>query len=233
VSFLDKLVLAAKRRESPAAKLAYDAYKRLMELDIPANDATKLLFGSAYAAQRMFVDGREWALSKFLYAPMLRARCESAGKGLNVSAVPYIRGHARLRIGDHCYFSEFGVDTGRFMDDPELVIGNHCHIGYQVRFILNQRITLGDHVLIAGGCNIQDSDGHPSDPEARMRGEGLKPEDISPVTFKDHAWVGRGSHILKGVTVGRGAVVAAGSVVAVDVPDGAVAMGSPARILKR
>jgi acetyltransferase-like isoleucine patch superfamily enzyme len=66
-----------------------------------------------------------------------------------------------------------------------------------------------------------------------MRGEGLKPEDIAPVTFKDHAWVGRGSHILKGVTVGRGAVVAAGSVVAVDVPDGAVAMGSPARILKR
>jgi acetyltransferase-like isoleucine patch superfamily enzyme len=233
VSVLDKLVLAAKRRESPAAKLAYDAYQRLMAFDIPDTEASRMLFGSAYAAQRMWVDGKEWALSKFLYAPMLRARCESAGVGLNVSAVPYIRGHARLRIGNHCYFSEFGVDTGRFMDDPELIIGDHCHIGYQVRFILNQRITLGEHVLIAGGCNIQDSDGHPSDPEARMRGEGLKASDIAPVTFHDYAWVGRGSHILKGVTVGKGAVVAAGSVVAVDVPDGAVAMGSPARILRR
>lgn len=233
MSVLDKLILQAKRRESPAAKLAYDAYKRLMDFDMPDTQATKILFGSAYAAQRLYVDTREWTLSKFLYAPMLRARCERAGRGLNVSAVPYIRGHARITIGDHCYFSEFGVDTGRFTDQPELTFGDHCHIGYHTRFILNQRITLGNHVLIAGGCNLQDSDGHPSDPEARMRGEGLKASDIAPVTLKDHAWVGRGSHILKGVTVGRGAVVAAGSVVATDVPDGAIAMGSPARILKR
>jgi acetyltransferase-like isoleucine patch superfamily enzyme len=46
-------------------------------------------------------------------------------------------------------------------------------------------------------------------------------------------WIGRGAHILKGVTIGRGAIVAAGSVVASDVPAGAMAMGVPARIVKR
>ena len=66
----------------------------------------------------------------------------------------------------------------------------------------------------------------------RMRGEPLAAEDIAPVTIHDYAWVGRDAHVLKGVTIGAGAIVASGSVVATDVPDGAIAMGVPARVIR-
>jgi acetyltransferase-like isoleucine patch superfamily enzyme len=231
---LDAILLRIRRRESPLASMAYDAYKRLQTFDVPDNDATRLLFGGAFVAQQVATDTQEWLASKLWYAPMLRARCERAGRGLAITRAPYIRGHARIRIGDHCTFSSLSVRTGRFRDDPLLEIGDHCYVAFGAMFTINERITIGNHVLIAGGADVQDSDGHPSDPERRMRGEtDLRAEEIAPVTIQDHAWIGRGAHVLKGVTIGKGAVVAAGSTVVSDVPDGALAMGVPARVLKR
>jgi acetyltransferase-like isoleucine patch superfamily enzyme len=55
---------------------------------------------------------------------------------------------------------------------------------------------------------------------------------MQPVRIGDDAWVGFGAVILKGVEIGRGAVVAAGSVVASDVPEGTVVAGNPARVVK-
>ena len=230
---LDQIILKVKRRETPAAQMAYRAYRTLIEFDIPDNEAMKLLYGSLYVGHHIFVDAREWMLSKFMYAPMLRARCEHAGTGLNVTAPPYVRGHARITIGSNCTFSTFSLHTGRFVDRPEISFGDGCFVAGQVQFTLNKKITIGNHVLIAGRADIQDSDGHPSDPSRRMRGEDMDETDISPVTIQDYAWIGRDAHVLKGVTIGRGAVVAAGSVVVTDVPEGAIAMGVPARILKR
>jgi acetyltransferase-like isoleucine patch superfamily enzyme len=230
---LDQILLKVKRRETPAAQLAYRAYRSLIGFDIPDTQATKMLFGSLYTAHHVLVDAREWWMSKFLFSPMLRARCERVGPGLNVTSAPYIRGHARISIGRACTFSGFSVHTGRFVDEPELTFGDECFVAGQVHFTVNKRITIGNHVLIAGRADLQDSDGHPSDPERRMRGADLDAADIAPVTIQDYAWIGRNAHVLKGVTVGRGAVVAAGSVVVSDVPDGAIAMGVPARILKR
>jgi acetyltransferase-like isoleucine patch superfamily enzyme len=146
---------------------------------------------------------------------------------------PYVRGHARIVIGSDCSFSSFDVDSGRFRDRPELRIGSHCHIGYDSLFAVNERISIGDHVGVSQRVVLRDSDGHPSDRARRMRGESLAPEDIAPVTIHDYAWIGRDSHILKGVTIGAGAIVASGSVVATDVPDGAIAMGVPARIIRQ
>jgi hypothetical protein len=198
---LDSIILKVKRRETPAAQMAYRAYRKLIEFDIPDTQATKMLFGSLYVAHHIFIDAQEWMKSKFIYAPMLRARCEYAGSGLNVTAPPYIRGHARISIGSGCTFSTFSLHTGRFVDRPEITFGNDCFVAGQVQFTLNKKITIGNHVLIAGRADIQDSDGHPSDPSRRMRGEDMD--------------------------------VAAGSVVVSDVPEGAIAMGVPARILKR
>lgn len=229
----ERIILQVKRRESAPARLAYQAYRKLIEYDIPDTQATKMLFGGLYVGHHIFVDAAEWATSKFMYAPMLRARCEFAGTGLNVTAPPYIRGHAKITIGSGCTFSSFSLHTGRFVDKPELSFGDDCFVAGQVQFTLNKRITIGNHVLIAGRADIQDSDGHPSDPSRRIRGEDMDEGDIAPVTIMDYAWIGRDAHVLKGVTIGRGAVVAAGSVVVSDVPEGAIAMGVPARVLKR
>jgi acetyltransferase-like isoleucine patch superfamily enzyme len=234
MSAFDELILKVKRRDNPAARLMHDAYRRLMALDVPDTMATRVVFGTAYAGFRLWGEASEVAASKCVYAPMLRARSQEAGPNLHVTARPYIRGHAKIRIGQGCTFHSFNLRSGRFLDDPEILFGDGCVVGEGVLFALNRRIEIGRRVGIAERVDIQDSDGHPADPEARMRGEtALREEDIAPVTIHDDAWIGRDCHILKGVTIGRGAVVATGSVVVSDVPDGAVALGVPARVVRK
>ena len=234
MGLIDELILHVKRGDGRAARLARDAYHRLLAFNLPDTQATRRLFSSLYYAHDAAVSGGELIASKLLYEPMVRARFHRVGARLRMSSLPYVSGHARITIGDDCTLSGFAVTSGRFLDTPELIIGNHCTIGNLVMFSVNQRITLGDHVWIAARTTLFDSDGHPSDPERRLSGDNqLTAEDIKPVTIEDHVWIGRGAHILKGVTIGRGAIVAAGSVVASDVPAGAMAMGVPARIVKR
>ena len=232
LSAFDRWLVAVKRRETPAASLAHDAYRFLHDLHLPDVRPVRFAYRTLGLAYDAYVDGRELLLAKMLWEPMLRARCQGMGRRVSVLNAPYVRGHVRIRIGDDCYFSSFTVESGRFKDQPQLHIGSHCHVGYGTLFSVNDRVTIGDHVGISQRVAIQDSDGHPSDVLRRVRGESLGEKDLAPVTIHDYAWVGRDAHVLKGVTIGAGAIVASGSVVAGDIPDGAVAMGVPARVIR-
>lgn len=83
-------------------------------------------------------------------------------------------------------------------------------------------ITIGDEVFIADQVIIRDWDGHSI----------LGRPDKAPISIGNHVWIGMRAIILKGVTIGDGAVVAAGAVVTKDVPPGAVVAGNPARVVK-
>jgi len=94
-------------------------------------------------------------------------------------------------------------------------------------------IHVGKRVLIGAGCLVTDSDHHPtdiSDVSARRYAEP-RSQDSSPVIIEDDAFIGARVTILKGVTIGRGAVIAAGSVVSRSIPAGAVAGGNPCRVI--
>ena len=97
---------------------------------------------------------------------------------------------------------------------------------------MTKRIEIGSHCLLAGGIRIQDNDGHPIDPPRRLAGEPVDIDDVQPVVIEDGAWVGHSCMILKGVTIGRDAVIGAGSVVTKDIPAGCVAAGVPARVIR-
>jgi acetyltransferase-like isoleucine patch superfamily enzyme len=230
---IDELILKIRRAETPAARAAKEAVRRLLAFNLPDTAATRSLFGALYRAYDLYESGSEWAKAKLLFEPMVRARFHHVGARVQLGALPYVQGHARISIGDDCTFGKFAVQSGRFVDQPELSFGDGCTVGTNVFFSVNRRITIGNHVGIAGRVAISDSDGHPADPERRVRGEPMTAEDVLPVTIEDFVWIGRDAHILKGVTIGRGAVVASGSVVAGDVPAGAMAMGVPARVIKR
>ena len=92
-------------------------------------------------------------------------------------------------------------------------------------------VTIGDRVMIGHGARILSS-GHriPDAPESAMRWSGA---DAAPVTIEQDAWIGAGAIVLGGVSVGRGAVVAAGAVVSKPVPDHAIVGGVPARLLRQ
>jgi acetyltransferase-like isoleucine patch superfamily enzyme len=93
--------------------------------------------------------------------------------------------------------------------------------------------------MIAGGATIVDSDFHPIDPAARILDTialspyGFRanrpPLKASPVVIGDDVWIGFNAVVLKGVTVGDGAVIDPGSVVIHDVAAGATVAGNPAR----
>lgn len=94
--------------------------------------------------------------------------------------------------------------------------------------VCSQRITIGRNVLFGPNVVVMDSDGHEIDRTLPDHGPGA----CAPVVIEDHAWVGLDAMILKGVTVGHHAVVAARSVVTKDVPPHAIVAGNPARVIK-
>lgn len=102
-------------------------------------------------------------------------------------------------------------------------IGNRSYIGDRTEIHSGNLVEIGNGCNISWNCTILDRDYHKlcSDEEI-----------IKPVKICDNVWIGCGCIILKGVTIGEGAVVAAGSVVTKDVPPKTLVGGNPARIIK-
>lgn len=92
-----------------------------------------------------------------------------------------------------------------------------------------RRIVIGNHVNIGANTTIADTDFHPIAARARRLDE---PGRSAPVVIADDVFIGMNSLVLKGVTVGRGSVIGAGSVVTGDVPPGVVAAGNPAKVVR-
>ena len=118
-----------------------------------------------------------------------------------------------------------------FGPGARIEIGEGCQLSGTSITARSQRIRLGREVLVAPNCIIVDSDFHaPWPPEDRATAPGT--EHDKPVDIGDHAWIGLNSIVLKGVTIGQGAIIGAGSVVTRDVPPFCLAAGAPARVLR-
>ncbi len=104
-------------------------------------------------------------------------------------------------------------------------IGKNVFINFNCTFLDLGGITIEDGVLIAPNVSLL-SEGHPIDPKSR---HALVPKGIH---IKRNAWIGAGATILQGVTIGENSVVAAGSIVSIDVPDNVIVGGTPAKIIK-
>jgi len=114
-----------------------------------------------------------------------------------------------------------------------LVCNDRCEFGWNVKLTVNKEIVVEEGARISYDCRISDSDGHPRQIDLRMAGLPPDPKDSRPVRICRGAWIGNGSHIMKGVTIGEGAVIGANSVVISDVPAFALALGNPAQVLIR
>lgn len=117
-------------------------------------------------------------------------------------------------------------------------VGSWCYVGEQTRIWSSASIRIGDRVLISHLCTIIDNLTHPVDPNARHQQfrhiveRGFPGHDNlgeRPVTIEDDVLIGAQCVVLRGVTIGRGAIVGAGSVVTRDVPAMEIWAGNPAR----
>ena len=93
-----------------------------------------------------------------------------------------------------------------------------------------RRIEIGDRVFIGANAIIVDTDFHPIDPEHRR--QASQDGAVAPVIVEDDVFIGMNSLILRGVHIGRGSVIGAGSVVTTSVPSGVICAGNPARVVR-
>jgi acetyltransferase-like isoleucine patch superfamily enzyme len=125
-------------------------------------------------------------------------------------------------------------------DNAQISIGDRTFIG-ATNIVCAEKIEIGSDVLIAWGCTLVDHDSHSVNWDSRKndvcawrRGEKDWTEvNIKPIKIFDKVWIGFNSIILKGLTIGEGAVVAAGSVVTKDVPPYTIVAGNPAKIIRQ
>lgn len=109
-------------------------------------------------------------------------------------------------------------------ENAVLQLGN-SFINSNSRIYCFNKITIGDDVAISEEVVIRDSDNH------TLIYEGY--EMTKPITIGNHVWIGSRAVILKGVTIGDGAVIAANALVNKDVPPNCLVAGVPAKIIKR
>ncbi len=120
-----------------------------------------------------------------------------------------------------------GSDAG---DGPRLIIGDGTAIQFYFHCGAAGRVTIGRNVLVGGRVYITDHDHSYDEPDLSARESSRL--RVAPVEIGDGAFLGEGCVILKGVHVGKRAVVAANAVVTRDVPDFTVVAGVPAGVVK-
>lgn len=164
------------------------------------------------------------------------------GKNLKIYSASIVVRHfnSSIDIGDNVtilnssFENPAGIAHKTVLATPvsgaKIVIGNNVGISGAV-ICANNQIVIKNNVLIGVGARIYDTDFHPiSRSKRRIDDQGSIL--VSPVLIEDDVWIGAHALILKGVTIGEGAIIAAGSVVVHDVPPNTIVGGSPARVLK-
>lgn len=140
-------------------------------------------------------------------------------------------------IGDNCRI-RCRMES---QDNGKISIGNHTCIYEHTVLGSVDSIQIGNFVVISNHVHIYDNNNHPTDPAIRhqMCMNGFDGDSwrwaqaaSSPVVIEDDVWIGEYAAVMKGVTIGKGSIVAAHAVVTKDVPPYTIVAGNPAKVVK-
>ena len=148
-----------------------------------------------------------------------------------------LAGSNKVKIGRHV-ICRGTIDCQK--EGATFEMGERSFIGSGSILVATDKVIIGDDVLIAHDCYITDTDGHALSRETRAkdipnRWKGYKDWSVvrsAPIVIDDGAWVGPRVTILKGVTVGAGAVICAGSVLNKSIPPMVMVAGVPAKVIR-
>lgn len=133
----------------------------------------------------------------------------------------------RIRIGQHGHIH---AQANLLAYDGHITIGNHVTVNPFCLLYGHGGLTIGDNVLIASHTTLIPANHGFDDPNTLIRLQG---ETRQGIVIEDDVWLGTHVSVLDGVTIGRGAVVAAGAVVTKDVAPYTIVGGVPARVLRQ
>lgn len=153
--------------------------------------------------------------------------------GANSVLAPPIRieGEERIAVGSGVFVGPgcwLHVEGDR--QEVAIEIGDGSSIGAYSSISAVRSVRIGKRVLTARNIYVSDHSHDFAELEVAVRDQGLT--KIEPVEISDGAWLGENVVVLPGVRIGKGAVIGANSVVTTDVPDGGIAVGAPARVIR-
>ena len=185
-------------------------------------------------------------LRKLLY-PLLLG---SVGKGVVFGQGVVLRHPHKVRLGDGVTVDDLvvldakgtknrGIDVGRGVflgrgtilscKDGDIAIGDHGNFGFHCEVFSGSSVTVGTHGLFAAQSYLVGGGHEFERPELAVIDQ---PRSSRGIVLGDNVWLGTGAKVLDGVRIGRDVVVGANAVVNADLPDGAIAAGIPARVLR-
>ena len=235
----------AIQREFAAARSPLAKYQNLV---VGSRSLPRLLLHELVVTLTSWVPGALGLVLRRLAYPLLLG---SVGRNVVFGQGTVLRHPAKIRIGSDVVVDDLvvldakgesnrgitigsGVFLGRgtilSCKDGDIVLGDHVNIGFNSEVFSGSSVTVGAHglfaaytYLVGGGHEFERTDEAVIDQPRSSRG----------ITLGENVWLGAGAVVLDGVKVGRDVVVGAGAVVAEDLPDGAVAVGIPARVVRR
>jgi acetyltransferase-like isoleucine patch superfamily enzyme len=142
-----------------------------------------------------------------------------------------------LVIGAHCTMDGAHFDLGA---NGRMTVGDYCYFTNAV-LLCELEIRVGNYVVIGWNTTVTDTDFHPLGPAERIAdaiacsplGKNRPRPEVpkKPVTIEDNVWIGPNVTVLKGVRIGAGAFIEAGSLITRDVPPRARVLGNPAQVI--
>ena len=162
-----------------------------------------------------------------------RKYCVKCNHSLQLRELDFINLSDNLFIGENsrllCWSTFDSVNPSQLLF-PNLTIGKNFHATRNLTIQCAGKITIGDNVLVASDVFIINYN-HGLSP---ISDSYLDNElEVSEVVIEDGVWIGNNVLILPGVHIGKKAIIGAGSVVTKDVPSYSIAVGNPARIIKK
>jgi maltose O-acetyltransferase len=155
--------------------------------------------------------------------------CRSVGQRARLYGRCLVSGRERIEIGEHLLILATSLRCELTThEEGQLSIGDRVFINYGTTISAHSWVRIGDDCKIGQYSIIMDCDWHDLDTPGHYHSHGVP----KPVVLEQGVWLGARVIILKGVTIGRGSVIGAGSVVVKDIPEGVLAAGTPARVIR-
>jgi len=222
----------AKTSDSLFAQLIKALWFKIKAIEMPNIPFLfKLLYLTHIVLKQTIAD----VLRIIYYTPLLKSRLKNNPKQLYLyGGLPVVIGSLDIVMGDKVRLAAMTTISGRAVGKqiPQLIIGDNVGIGWRTSISVGKSIIIGNNVRIAGDCYLAGYPGHPVNAKLRALGKPDEDSQVGIIILEDDVWLATGVKVMPNVTIGRGTIVAAGSVVTKDLPSFVLAAGVPAKVLK-
>jgi acetyltransferase-like isoleucine patch superfamily enzyme len=223
------------------------ALRKYQDLVVGSRGLGRLVLYEAVVLLSAWVPGALGLLLRKLLYPLLLG---SVGRGVAFGQGVVLRHPHKIRLGEGTTVDDLvvldakgtgnrGIEVGRSVflgrgtilscKDGDITIGDHGNLGFHCEVFSGSSVTVGRHALFAAQAYLVGGGHEFEQPDVAVIDQ---PRSSKGIVLGDNVWLGTGAKVLDGVRVGSHAVVGANAVVNADLPEGAVAAGVPARVLR-